>query len=161
MHFLYDTPLVCHIEYWLDASDVDLLTTGVLALGNFARTDTHCIHLVERGIMRKLLIILARNNGIDDDMRLQHALLSTLRNLVIPRPNKQAVIDAGLVETILPMLHIHQPPVVFKLLGTLRMTVDGQDLLALELLQNSALLSQLVYWSRASEFASVTGESQR
>lgn len=61
-------------------------------------------------------------------MRLQHALLSALRNLVIPKPNKSAVIDAGLVETILPMLEIHQPPVVFKLLGTLRMTVDGQGL---------------------------------
>jgi hypothetical protein len=31
-----------------------------------------------------------------------------------------------LVETILPMLEIHTPPVVFKLLGTLRMMVDGQ-----------------------------------
>jgi len=59
-------------------------------------------------------------------MRLQHALLSALRNLVIPKPNKPAVIEAGLVETIIPMLEIHQSPVVFKLLGTLRMTVDGQ-----------------------------------
>lgn len=59
-------------------------------------------------------------------MRLQHALLSALRNLVIPKPNKKAVIEAGLVQTILPMLEIHQPPVVFKLLGTLRMTVDSQ-----------------------------------
>lgn len=52
--------------------------------------------------------------------------LSALRNLVIPKQNKISVIEAGLVETILPMLEIHQPPVVFKLLGTLRMTVDGQ-----------------------------------
>lgn len=59
-------------------------------------------------------------------MTLQHALLSTLKNLVIPKPNKAAVIEAGLVDIILPMLEIHQAPVVFKLLGTLRMTVDGQ-----------------------------------
>jgi hypothetical protein len=59
-------------------------------------------------------------------MRLQHALLSTLKNLVIPKVNKAAIIEAGLVETILPMLEIHTPPVVFKLLGTLRMMVDGQ-----------------------------------
>lgn len=126
MHYLYSTSLLKNMEDWLDSDDVDLLTTGVLALGNFARTDSHCIHMVENKTMNKLLEVLAKNNGVKDDVRLQHALLSTLRNLVIPKPNKGAVIQAGLVETILPMLEIHQPPVVFKLLGTLRMTVDGQ-----------------------------------
>lgn len=161
MHFLYNTPLIKYIEDWLDSDDLDLLTTGVLALGNFARTDTHCISMVDTRVAHKLLAILARNNATSDDMRLQHALLSTLRNLVIPKPNKAAVVEAGLVQTILPMLQIHQPPVVFKLLGTLRMTVDGQEKLALELLQNGTLIAQLVHWSRASEFASVTGESLR
>lgn len=94
-------------------------------------------------------------------MRLQHALLSALRNLVIPKPNKPAVIEAGLVQTILPMLEIHQPPVVFKLLGTLRMTVDGQEKLAHELLQNEKLIKQLVLWSKSSDYANVTGESCR
>lgn len=126
MHYLYTTSLLKNMEDWLDSDDVDLLTTGVLALGNFARTDSHCIHMVENKTMNKLLDVLAKNNGVRDDVRLQHALLSTLRNLVIPKANKNAVIQAGLVETILPMLEIHQPPVVFKLLGTLRMTVDGQ-----------------------------------
>lgn len=183
MHYLYTTPLIKYIEDWLDSYDVDLLTTGVLALGNFARTDSHCIYMVENNIMKKLLgkvyflniyivlcykivfpcflVILSKNNGIDDDMRLQHALLSTLRNLVIPKPNKPAIIEAGLVQTILPMLEIHQPPVVFKLLGTLRMTVDGQEKLALELLKNEQLIKQLVHWSKSSDFASVTGESLR
>lgn len=161
MHFLYTTPLIKYIEDWLDSDDLDLLTTGVLALGNFARTDIHCISMVDTRVAHKLLAILARNNATSDDMRLQHALLSTLRNLVIPKPNKAAVVEAGLVQTILPMLQIHQPPVVFKLLGTLRMTVDGQEKLALELLQNGTLIAQLVHWSRASEFASVTGESLR
>lgn len=126
MHYLYSTSLLKNMEDWLESDDVDLLTTGVLALGNFARTDSHCIHMVENKVMNKLLEVLAKNNGVKDDVRLQHALLSTLRNLVIPKPNKGAVIQAGLVETILPMLEIHQPPVVFKLLGTLRMTVDSQ-----------------------------------
>ncbi|XP_037926492.1 rap1 GTPase-GDP dissociation stimulator 1 isoform X2 [Hermetia illucens] len=161
MHYLYSTPLLKNMEDWLDSYDIDLLTTGVLALGNFARTDSHCIDMVENKIMNKLLAILSKNNGVDDDMRLQHALLSTLRNLVIPKPNKGAVIEAGLVQTILPMLEIHQPPVVFKLLGTLRMTVDGQESLALELLQNKKLIEQLVHWSKSSDYAGVTGESLR
>lgn len=166
---------------WLDSEDIDLLTTGVLALGNFARTDSHCIHLVENNTLVKLLTVLAKNNGVEDDVSLQHALLSTLRNLVIPKPNKSAVIKAGLVETILPMLKIHQPPVVFKLLGTLRMTVDGQgkrvsiskkilrtkcqssyiEKLAMELLRNHTFIEQLVHWSKFSDFVGVTGESLR
>ena len=143
----------------MDSEDVELLTTGILALGNFARTDLHCIHMVENGIMHKLLAILSKNTSLDDQMTLQHALLSTLKNLVIPKPNKAAVIDAGLVDIIIPMLENHQPPIVFKLLGTLRMTIDGQEKLALELLQNEKLIKQLVFWSKTSEFTGVLGES--
>ncbi|BFG06166.1 rap1 GTPase-GDP dissociation stimulator 1 [Drosophila madeirensis] len=161
MHYLYTTTLLKNMVDWLDSSDIDLLTTGVLALGNFARTDSHCIYFVEQQTMNKLLEVLAKNNGVKDDVRLQHALLSALRNLVIPKPNKNAVIQAGLVQTILPMLEIHQPPVVFKLLGTLRMTVDGQEKLALELLKNKTLIEQLVHWSKSSDYAGVTGESLR
>ncbi|XP_038119394.1 rap1 GTPase-GDP dissociation stimulator 1-B isoform X1 [Culex quinquefasciatus] len=161
MHYLYTTPLLKYMEDWLDSSDVELLTTGVLALGNFARTDRHCIYMVENRIMHKLLSILAKNNGVDHQMTLQHALLSTLKNLVIPKPNKAAVVEAGLVDIILPMLEIHQPPVVFKLLGTLRMTVDGQEKLAQQLLQNEKLIKQLVHWSKTSEFTGVLGESLR
>lgn len=55
MHYLYSTSLLKCMENWLDSVDVDLLTTGVLALGNFARTDSHCIYMVEHKIMNKLL----------------------------------------------------------------------------------------------------------
>lgn len=59
MHYLYtETPLLKYIEDWLDSYDIDLLTTGVLALGNFARTDSHCIFMVENNIMKKLLGML-------------------------------------------------------------------------------------------------------
>ncbi|XP_063699721.1 GTPase-GDP dissociation stimulator vimar [Culicoides brevitarsis] len=162
MHYLYTTPFPGRIEKWLDSYDMDLLTTGVLAIGNFARTDSHCTDMVERGIMKTLIAILAKNNGTEDDMRLQHALLSALRNLVIPKPNKAAVVSDGLVETILPMLDIHQPPVVFKLLGTLRMTIDGQESLAMELLQNQKLIEQLIVWSKTIDYhAGVSAESLR
>lgn len=161
MHYLYNTPLLKYMEDWLDSYDIDLLTTGVLALGNFARTDSHCIEMVKRNITKKLLAILSKNNGIDDEMKLQHALLSALRNLVIPTENKSVIIQAGLVETILPMLKIHQPPVVYKLLGTLRMLIDGQASLAYRLLENRALIEQLIQWCQSSDCSSVTGESFR
>lgn len=66
---------------------------------------------------------------MNDDIRLQHALLSALRNLVIPAQNKSRMISHGLVDIILPMLTIDQYPVIFKLLGTLRMVIDGQGII--------------------------------
>lgn len=70
--------------------------------------------------------------------------------------------DAGLVDTILPMLETHQPPVVFKLLGTLRMLVDGQSDLALSLLQNEKLLATLVEWARKTpDMIGVNSEASR
>lgn len=162
MHFLDETPLLSYMQKWLDTNDVDLMTTSVLAMGNFARTDNHCIRMVQDNIMFKLIEILAKNNGPDSDVRLQHALLSAIRNLVIPKENKIAVIEAGLVDTILPMLQIHQPPVVFKLLGTLRMLIDGQDELALKLLQNEILIIQLVEWAQKTpDMVGVNSESSR
>lgn len=60
------------------------------------------------------------------------------------------------------MLEIHQPPVVFKLLGTLRMLVDEQEALALELLNNTELLTQLVEWARKTpDMIGVNSESSR
>lgn len=61
MEYLYKSPLLQSMESWLDSDDIDLLTTGVLALGNFARTDSHCIEMVERNITVKLL------GGLDCD----------------------------------------------------------------------------------------------
>lgn len=167
MDYLHATDLVANMSAWLQATDNDLIATGVLALGNFARTDSHCIEMVqERGLAKELLAILGRNSSAEGDMKLQHALLSTLRNLVIPRANKGAVIEAGLVDTVLPMLldGNHQPPVVFKLLGTLRMVVDGQEQLANEMLRDARLIGQLVQWSCSAQDmtgGAVTGESLR
>jgi hypothetical protein len=54
------------------------MTTSVLALGNFARTDNHCIKMVDDQIMVKLMGILQKNIQPDADARLQHALVSSI-----------------------------------------------------------------------------------
>lgn len=64
------------MKTWLESDDVDLMTTSVLALGNFARTDDHCTRMVEDNMHIKLIEILKKNNSPDADVRLQHALVS-------------------------------------------------------------------------------------
>lgn len=73
MHFLDKTPLLAYMKTWLD--DDDVMTTSVLALGNFARTDNHCIRMVEDNMHIKLIEILSKHNSPEADVRLQHALV--------------------------------------------------------------------------------------
>lgn len=63
----------------------------------------------------------------EDDIRLQHVVLSGLRNLVIPQRNKALAIEKGILPLLVEMIpNVTQYHVVFKLLATLRMLVDGQ-----------------------------------
>lgn len=116
---------------WLENKDKDLQITAVLAMGNFARSDTHCKLMVTQGVHRNLLKLLQRNNTDVDDIRFQHALLSALRNLVIPMDNKPIILTDGLINILYSMLNISSYPVVFKLLGTLRIVIDGQSMLTI------------------------------
>lgn len=58
MYLLYNNgqgKLYQNMISWLDTDDDDLISTGVLAIGNFARKDTHCKQMVKDGISKKLL----------------------------------------------------------------------------------------------------------
>lgn len=98
---------------------------------------------------------------MDGDTKVQHALLSTLRNLSIPPENKAKLLQENLVETLLSMLNIDQSPVEFKLLGTLRMVVDGQEKTALDLIQRKQFIEKLVHWCYNSDHLGVRGEAPR
>jgi hypothetical protein len=78
MQHLDKTPLLCSMQKWLDSSDEYVMTTSVLAFGNYARTDNHCIKLVEDNVANKLIEILRKNDSADSDARLQHALVRKL-----------------------------------------------------------------------------------
>ena len=126
MNLVYKGPVYEKLIDWLESNDEDLQVTAVLAMGNFARADTHCELMVNQGVHLKLLKLLSKNNNKCGDIRFQHDLLSALRNLVIPQKNKSTVLSDGLIDVLIPMLDIPTFPVVFKLLGTLRIVIGGQ-----------------------------------
>lgn len=132
MNYLYDQSngiVYKKLVEWLESEDKDLQITAVLAMGNFARTDTHCKLMVAQGVHRHLLKLLQKNNTNVADIRSQHALLSALRNLVIPADNKPVILKDGLIDVLYSMLNVSSYSVVFKLLGTLRIVIDGQSTL--------------------------------
>ncbi|XP_032680958.1 rap1 GTPase-GDP dissociation stimulator 1-B [Odontomachus brunneus] len=164
MNFLYDDSkglVYKKLVEWLESDDEDLQITAVLAMGNFARTDTHCKHMVEQGIHRKLLKLLQTNGDKSGDIRCQHALLSALRNLVIPADNKSLILADGLIDVLYPMLDIPTIPVVFKLLGTLRIVMDGQREAAVSLGRREDLIKRAVEWCSIEDHPGVKGEANR
>lgn len=146
---------------WLQADDDNLRVAGALSAGNFARKDDHCIQMVRDGVAKRLLDLLTEHTGTDGDIRLQHALLAALRNLAIPLENKPLLAELGAVDKLLSMLAVETFPVVFKLLGTLRMLVDKQEVVATKLGQNEQLVKHLVTWCSTEDHPGVKGESVR
>ncbi|XP_072898530.1 rap1 GTPase-GDP dissociation stimulator 1 isoform X2 [Hemitrygon akajei] len=145
---------------WLPSNNHQLQLAGALAIANFARNDGNCIHMVEIGIVQKLLDLL--NRHVDEgNVTVQHAALSALRNLAIPVLNKAKMLSAGVAEEVLKFLKSEMPPVQFKLLGTLRMLIDTQAEAAEKLGKNNKLIERLVEWCDAKDHAGVMGESNR
>ncbi|KAG7461900.1 hypothetical protein MATL_G00196090 [Megalops atlanticus] len=145
---------------WVPSHNHQLQLAGALAIANFARNDGNCIHMVDTGIVQKLLELLERH--VDEgNVTVQHAALSALRNLAIPVVNKSKMLSAGVADVVLKFLKSEMPPVQFKLLGTLRMLIDTQADAAEQLGTNPKLVERLVEWCEAKDHAGVMGESNR
>ncbi|XP_034940036.1 rap1 GTPase-GDP dissociation stimulator 1-B isoform X2 [Chelonus insularis] len=147
---------------WLRSNfDIDLQIAAVLAMGNFARTDAHCQFMIDQGVHQKLFQLLRENSGSDGDIRFQHALLSAIRNLVIPIRNKPIMLAEGLIDVVYPMLNIPTFPVVFKLLGTLRIVIDKQQHAAIALGKKDDLITKTIEWCKTEDHPGVQGEANR
>uniref|UniRef100_A0A8C5FE48 Si:dkey-191g9.5 n=1 Tax=Gadus morhua TaxID=8049 RepID=A0A8C5FE48_GADMO len=145
---------------WLQSSNTQLQLSGALAIANFARNDSNCVKMLERGVVPHILNLLEQH--VDEgDVSVQHAGLSALRNLAIPASNKVRMLEDGVTERIKTLLRSDMPPVQFKLLGTLRMMVDGQEGAATALGKDQALLQRIMEWCDARDHAGVRGEANR
>ncbi|XP_062257577.1 rap1 GTPase-GDP dissociation stimulator 1-B [Platichthys flesus] len=145
---------------WLQSSNTQLQLSGALAIANFARNDSNCVKMLDLGVVPHILTLLEQH--VDEgDVSVQHAGLSALRNLAIPASNKVRMLEDGVTERIKTLLRSDMPPVQFKLLGTLRMMVDGQDEAALVLGRDAVLLARVMEWCEAKDHAGVRGEASR
>ncbi|KAJ1981885.1 Rap1 GTPase-GDP dissociation stimulator 1 [Dimargaris xerosporica] len=84
-----------------------LQSFAALCLGNLARSDTHCLALVEQdGIAESLVALLQATKNYE----LQHAAMGLLRNLTIPKANKIIFNQTPLLEIVAQLVDtkIHQ-----------------------------------------------------
>ncbi|XP_048858775.1 rap1 GTPase-GDP dissociation stimulator 1 isoform X2 [Brienomyrus brachyistius] len=153
-------PVYRDVLSWLQSSNMQLQQAGALAIANFARNDSNCVKMLDLGVVHHILDLLERH--VDQgDVSVQHAALSALRNLAIPATNKVRMLEDAVVERIRALLRSDMPPVQFKLLGTLRMMVDGQEEAATLLGKDEGLLARVIQWCEAREHAGVRGEANR
>ncbi|XP_061083341.1 rap1 GTPase-GDP dissociation stimulator 1 isoform X2 [Conger conger] len=145
---------------WLQSPNTQLQLSGALAIANFARNDSNCVRMLELGVVSHILDLLEQH-VINGDVSVQHAGLSALRNLAIPASNKVRMLEGGVVPRIRNLLQSDMPPVQFKLLGTLRMMVDGQEDAATVLGRDEVLLGRVIEWCEARDHAGVRGEANR
>ncbi|XP_072940546.1 GTPase-GDP dissociation stimulator vimar [Epargyreus clarus] len=181
MHILYNKgvgEVYLTMVKWLDSPNYNLLTTAILAIGNFARQDDYCIQMMEDKIFDKLLDIFELYHGFSVRMaadphapqpleagtvrKLQHAALAALRNLTVPAANKRAAAARGraapLLLRALPAVADHH--VAYKLLAAIRMLVDGQEGVARSVASCPAALRAAARWGGA-EHAGAAGEAPR
>ncbi|KFQ55317.1 Rap1 GTPase-GDP dissociation stimulator 1, partial [Nestor notabilis] len=85
----------------------------------------NCVRMVQLGVIHQLLDLLEKHVE-SEDISVQHAALSALRNLAIPAVSKVQMLEEGVAERIQTLLKSEIPPVQFKLFETLRMLADGQ-----------------------------------
>ncbi|KAF9422800.1 hypothetical protein HW555_001584 [Spodoptera exigua] len=177
MHILYNkgvSEVYQTVVKWLDSPNHQLLTTAVLAIGNFARQDDYCTHMMEDKIFDKLLDIFEVYNNFSIQIqkepekkhpidpitviKLLHAVLSSLRNLAVPVANKRVAAAQGraapLLLNALPTTEDHH--VAYKLLATIRL-LDVAKLLASE----PVALATVARWGHAAEYAGAAGEAPR
>uniref|UniRef100_A0A672U3X5 Rap1 GTPase-GDP dissociation stimulator 1 n=1 Tax=Strigops habroptila TaxID=2489341 RepID=A0A672U3X5_STRHB len=120
----------------------------------------NCVRMVQLGVIHQLLDLLEKHVE-SEDISVQHAALSALRNLAIPAVSKVQMLEEGVAERIQTLLRSEMPPLQFKLLETLRMLADGQADAAEILGQDPMLLNRLVQWCSANNHTGVRGEANR
>uniref|UniRef100_A0A8C9L5R5 Rap1 GTPase-GDP dissociation stimulator 1 n=1 Tax=Pavo cristatus TaxID=9049 RepID=A0A8C9L5R5_PAVCR len=131
---------------WIPSNSHQLQLAGALAIANFARNDGNCIHMVDNGIVQKLMDLLDRHVE-DGNVTVQHAALSALRNLAIPGKPPFALLPTQ-EEILLSCLYSFCTAIA---------TTEAAEQLG----KNAKLVERLVEWCEAKDHAGVMGESNR
>lgn len=182
MHILYNKGLgevYISMVKWLEHTNYHLITTGVLAIGNFARQDDYCAQMMDDKIYDKLLdlfdvyvsfgVQMQKEHSVLHPIepgtitKIQHAILSALRNLTVPVANKRIIAAQGRAAPTLlgALLSVEDHHVAYKLLAAIRMLVDGQESVARLLGRHKSALRCVARWGHAGEYAGAAGEAPR
>ena len=143
---------------------MQLKVTAGLAIGNFACNEDHTNQLMENKTSVTLIGLLKQHQNINGDLKLQHALLGTVRNLAVNPAARKQLLEQGILDPCLRLTEkldlFNAQPVIFKLLQTLRFIIDGNPDPAAKIGNSRPLLAKLVEWG-AADAQGIKSESAR
>ncbi|KAI9228427.1 MAG: armadillo-type protein [Piptocephalis tieghemiana] len=109
--------------------DSILAMTAAHGIGNLVRKESHCIELLESqdDLADPAGIIIQRLKEASEvqDLRLEHALAGLVKNLSIPRQNKQLLGERGAIHALEPLLDRSILPLVMVSVGTMKHLTQG------------------------------------
>ncbi|XP_050672296.1 GTPase-GDP dissociation stimulator vimar [Leptidea sinapis] len=162
---------------WLQSTDHHILSTALLAVGNFARRDAYCTQMMSDNMFDKLLDIFEEYHKLSlkqieqeaseceksEVNQIQHAALSAVRNLMVLASNKEKVARQGRAAPLLlrALPNIEEHHVAYKLMAALRMLVDKQESVARLVSEDRSALRAIAAWGRTGEHAGAAGEAPR
>ncbi|XP_067947570.1 rap1 GTPase-GDP dissociation stimulator 1-B-like [Watersipora subatra] len=152
------------VSEWLQSTNGQLLQSAAFAIGNFARGESNGDIIIQRGISLELYKSLDQLQGVADDARTAptiHAILSALRNMAIAPRNKIQLLEQRIMGHILPYMKSDNSIVTSKLVGVVRLLIDGQEEESTILGQNEEVIRRLVEFGDSQTNALLMGESTR
>ncbi|GBC01223.1 hypothetical protein RclHR1_00410050 [Rhizophagus clarus] len=104
MEPLFGDDVILHrFLLWLNSGPErdDLQMCSALSLGNLARSDTHCTKLVHQFKIGEPLANVLKTS---DNIKVQHAIISVLKNISLPVENKAIIGSLGIIGLSAPLL---------------------------------------------------------
>ncbi|CAB4476206.1 ARM repeat-containing protein [Rhizophagus irregularis] len=112
---------------WLNSGPErdDLQMCSALSLGNLARSDTHCTKLVHQFKIGEPLANVLKTS---DNIKVQHAVISVLKNISLPVENKAIIGSLGIIGLSAPLLEKDTvQPVQLGVVGILKHLSSSQN----------------------------------
>ncbi|KAI7902649.1 armadillo-type protein [Cokeromyces recurvatus] len=159
MNELYDTQLERFLNMAKNNESEVVHQCAVYILGNLARSDEHCIELVEKHHLSQLLLNLYQTT---ENATFQYAILGCLKHLCLPTVNKEMIGNSDCIAIITPvldkdMLKRNQ----FLTIGILKLLVMGNYKNAKQVIQENNTLSHVISFIKRVDDVAAKSEATR
>ncbi|KAI8988486.1 armadillo-type protein [Mycotypha africana] len=135
--------------------------TAIYILGNLARTDQHCIELVEKYGLSKLLLDLYQSTK---HATFQYAILGCLKHLCVPKDNKGILGDDNCIEIVSSMLDSSNDMLKrnqFLTIGVIKLLCTGSFKNAKSVIENDDILNSILAFIKRVDDIAAKSEATR
>ncbi|KAK9718582.1 Rap1 GTPase-GDP dissociation stimulator 1 [Basidiobolus ranarum] len=159
---LFEKRYISKFIEWLHNPSEQLQMCGGLCLANLARTDSHCIQLVQEYKITPILLELLKSHV---DVKVQHAIIGIIKNLCLPNSNKSIIGSLGAIQVIAPLIESESKPIQFSTIVAIKHLCAGNLDNGLDLIQptneKAPILDQILHVIERTDNPGICSEGSR